>query len=157
MALPCCPPFAQGGLFLCPGGHNRQRQRKERVQRHAGRRAAAPILSLPGSTQPAKAKKGTGPASRWPSGQAVLPHQIAQQSQTQKSSPEQQESFFLCVNPNTEALYTLLPSAGAQFGCGGTPLTRFPVWRRRAGRWDRFPHPDPPARLFWPAPPDPDL
>ena len=39
MALPCCPPFAQGGLFLCPGQHNRQRQRKERVQRHAGRTA----------------------------------------------------------------------------------------------------------------------
>ena len=36
-------------------------------------------------------------------------------------------------------------------------ITRFPVWRRRAGRWDRSPRPDPPARLFWPAPPDPDL
>ena len=146
MALPCCPPFAQGGLrraaagktffaqadttgkgkesygssvtlappgarkrsgksggrtgpvpgpsyFLCPGGHNRQRQRKLWVQRHAdpawgakkvgevrwpdGPSAWAVILSLPRRIQPAKA--------------------TAQQNQTAKKlSCTAGELFFLC-------------------------------------------------------------
>ena len=146
-AWPChaVPPLHKGGFFFAqanttgPSSHNP----------HGCSVALGPYRAPPG------ARKRSG--VRWPDGQAVLPHQIAQQSQTQKSSPEQQESFFLCVNPNTEALYTLLPSAGAQFGCSVTLLTRSPVWRRRAGHWGRFPRPDPPARLFWPAPPDPDL
>ena len=145
-AWPChaVPPLHKGGFFFAQV--DTTGQGKER-------NGSSVTLAPPG------ARKRSG--VRWPDGQAVLPHQIAQQSQTQKSSPEQQESFFLCVNPNTEALYTLLPSAGAQERLWRlatvTLLTRFPVWRRRAGRWDRFPRPDPPARLFWPAPPDPDL
>ena len=155
------PPYS-----LCLGQHNRPRQRKERVQRHAGRTAILRCragqlnesrLELLGFTIPPAwpchavppLHKGgfffaqantTGPSShnphgcsvalgpyrappgarkrsgvRWPDGQAVLPHQIAQQSQTQKSSPEQQESFFFWL--------------GCLTGCGSTACQ----WRLATG------------------------
>ena len=205
--VPCCLSHAPGSVtlhpyFLCPGQHNRQRQRKLWVQRHAGRtarrhtlpgcmgcgpkcsgsagrghcailaarsRVGTPILrcragqlnesrlellgftippAWPCHAVPPLHKGGfffaqantTGPSShnphgcsialgpyrappgarkrsgvRWPDGQAVLPHQIAQQSQTQKSSPEQQESFFFWL--------------GCLTGCGSTACQ----WRLATG------------------------
>ena len=122
-------PVSGQPYFLCPGQHNRPRQRKERVQRHAGpalgNQTKIQQKSLPFGRLFVMHPARIAPWVRCPDSHTLF-GPVSGQPYSLWSGVR---TAILSLPGWTQPAFVLLPGAGAQYASGGTPLPAKPEHR----------------------------